>query len=267
MGTNIGHKFPFLITAYFWLSNFGKKKDVLLEVNLLEGSRLLVATNSLVGAELSLKGTFEQKETDIFLSLLKEGDTFVDIGANIGYYTVIGAKLVGNVGRVIAIEPDSYNLPILAQNIKLNVLDNVEVIPIAVGNQEGTVSLSKESDHAQSQIVLEQGAITMRPLTSILQELHINKVNFLKIDTEGAEKLVLQGATPLLEQKNIDTIFIEINAKKLADFNTTVADVFAILQKYFTLTLLENQQKEVDLTVIEVMLQKQDYVNVLGKVK
>lgn len=141
---------------------------------------------------------WEPYETAITLQHLQAGDIYVDVGANIGYYTLVAAARVGTQGKVFAYEPDAANFRLLETNIALNNLAQVQAFPLALHHQhaEGKLFLSRDNfgDHRiyearearQSQpIKLVHGASHLDALT--------DHIDFLKIDTQGAECFVVQG--------------------------------------------------------------------------
>ena len=139
---------------------------------------------------------------------LKKGDVVVDIGANIGIFTV----KAGNEGVVIAIEPEKNNLRVLERNIGINGLKNVVVIPKGVWSKKDkmrfylTSTLSSslvnnrrtDSKHTNKFIEIE-----VDTLDNMLKELRINRVDFIKMDIEGAEIEALKGLKESLKNTNV----------------------------------------------------------------
>jgi FkbM family methyltransferase len=130
---------------------------------------------------------------------LKPNDIFVDVGANIGYLTVTGAKAVGPNGKVFSFEAHPRIFGYLKKNVALNGLSNVAVRNVAIGNTGGTVDLLEcPGDDSQSCVAHGSGAVVI-PLLSLDDALsHEEPVALLKIDVEGYEKFVLEGASRLL---------------------------------------------------------------------
>ena len=161
--------------------------------------------DQIISARLRKDHCWEAYETQLTLQYLKAGDVYVDVGANIGYYTVVAAERVGALGKVIAYEPNPANYTLLQHNVALNQLPQVQLFPYALYDQdaEGTLFLSGDNfgDHRiyaaeeardSHAITLVHGAEHLRPLTE--------KINFLKIDTQGAEFFVLNGLKSLILQ-------------------------------------------------------------------
>jgi FkbM family methyltransferase len=137
----------------------------------------------------------------------KSGDVVLDVGAYIGYpYTLKSAKLVGNRGKVISIEPDPRNFRILAMNVKSNKLSNVILLNVAVSDKDGESPfyVRKRPMVSRMQLchkipsdILETIRVKTRSIDSILEAYNIPNVDWVKIDVEGAEMLCLKGARKL----------------------------------------------------------------------
>lgn len=147
----------------------------------------------------------------------KPGDIVFDVGAYIGYpYTLKSAKLVGNSGKVISIEPDPRNFRILAMNIKSNKLNNVIFLNVAISDKDGEspfyvrrhpmVSRMQGPHKPPPQDILETIRVKTRCIDSILEQYNISKVDWIKIDAEGAEILCLKGARKTLSYPKINIV-------------------------------------------------------------
>lgn len=147
---------------------------------------------------------------------LKEG-IFIDVGANIGKYSIIVGKELNNFGKVLSFEPMRENFEILEKNIKLNNLNNVLSFELALGNKEGEAtfyldregvgggghSLLKEAQTEKSGIVKVQ----VKKMDNLLNSLKLTRVDLIKIDVEGAESEVLKGAKKTLKKFHPKIIF------------------------------------------------------------
>lgn len=149
---------------------------------------------------LMFRHQWEPNETFWIVKSLKPGDTFVDVGANVGYYTIVASRIVGETGRVYAFEPDPESFAILEANVRLNGLDNVILEQKAVSNGPGTLELflaeANRGDHrlyqpkhgpARESVVVE--AVSLDDYFANREE----KVDFIKIDTQGAEGVIFEG--------------------------------------------------------------------------
>lgn len=152
---------------------------------------------------------------------LRAGDTVVDVGANVGIFTVKAAKRVGDKGRVIAIEPERENLKYLKRNVDANNLKNVTIIPKAAYNGKGVKKL-KVTDvpgwHSLKGIdnftdyrgPVRYENVETDTLDCMLADAGVKTADFIKIDTEGAEVEVLEGAKGILASSN-PTLSMEVH--------------------------------------------------------
>lgn len=141
--------------------------------------------------------------------LISPGSIFVDVGANIGFFSLLGARRAGGTGRVIALEPNPRALKRLHQNLALNPSLRVDVIEAAVSDHSGEVRLAQPDDwNLGGTCISEKGTVRVRcaPLGELLAPLNVLRVpDVLKIDVEGHEPAVLRGlfATPGLRPRHI----------------------------------------------------------------
>jgi FkbM family methyltransferase len=162
---------------------------------------------------------------------LRPGDTVIDVGANIGDLAICAARSVGPSGLVYAIEPHPRVFEFLRDNIALNGLTR-HIVPwhLALGAAEGTATLSDRSSDDQNSLMRDgsaPGAITV-PVRRLDQlELRGGPIRLLKIDVEGFEKFVLEGATALLPR--VDIIYFESWESRLASQGCSTPDVLALL--------------------------------------
>ena len=166
-----------------------------------------------------------EPEVHFLEKLLKPGDVFVDAGANCGVYTMAAAHWVGPSGKVLAFEPGEGSLAMLRKNVELNKADHVRVFPLALSETSGTTRLYAH-DHGASSFTLgrtEEGerlsfTIEMTTLDAVLAREGIPAVDAIKMDVEGAEELILRGATQLFDRCRPKVIF-EINPPAIARLN------------------------------------------------
>lgn len=159
---------------------------------------------------------------------LKKGDIVIDAGAYSGLFTIYAAKKVGSTGKVIAYEPDPYNWVILNKNIELNNLKNVEVVKKGLFDKVDSLPFDVQSvgsnivsiDHAfHNRKTINH--INVAPLDEEIKRLGLKKVNFIKMDIEGAEIEAMKGATQTLKHKSINLAIASyhvVNKKKTCIF-------------------------------------------------
>jgi FkbM family methyltransferase len=139
-------------------------------------------------------GTYEGRCTKFVASQVRPGMTAFDVGANVGYYTLLMASRVGPTGRVLAFEPDPANIAALKKHLVLNEINNVEIIEAAVSDQTGTSFFSC----AGSQGVLSSAGISVK--TVVLDE--YPAPDFIKMDIEGTEVSALRGSARILDKRH-----------------------------------------------------------------
>ncbi len=155
------------------------------------------------------KGCLEPLTVALFKRLLKSGDTCVDVGAHIGFHTMVAARIVGAQGRVVAIEPQPQNCADLIENSKINRFENIMVVVAAVGAHNGQVSLAVQSAGDRSLLSLaipsrtdlpQRFSVPILRLDRIFAEHKLAEVALLKIDVEGYEREVLDGLGDAIRQ-------------------------------------------------------------------
>lgn len=151
-----------------------------------------------IAKKLILYGSYEEAEIDLLCSLVRPGDQVMDVGANIGIHSLYLSRAVGPSGKVVAVEPDPDNLALLRRNLEINACDNVIVLPFALGEGSGQVSLFQTDDNRGNLSLADLGntgrsiSIRMRRGDEALEELGLAP-RVAKIDVEGAEPVVIAG--------------------------------------------------------------------------
>lgn len=170
---------------------------------LRDGSLFVVQPGLQLGWHVLLFGSYEREVREIMRVVMPRGGTAIDVGANVGWHSLLMARLVGAEGRVLAIEANASIRRRLALNIALNRFGNIDIVPCAMWSREQmlkfTVRGADEPDSASGHVLADwSGAaateIPARPLDAIVRERACTRVDFLKIDVEGFEWPVLQGA-------------------------------------------------------------------------
>ena len=147
-------------------------------------------------------GSYEPHLTAVFERYCRPGMTVVDVGANLGYFTVLASRLVGPEGRVIAVEPNSDNCRLLLSSLRDQGITNVDLLPVACDTATGWAYYSS---HVGSNGGLVEGHdLLARPGVVVptfrLDDLVTGPVGLLKLDVEGAEGRVVRGAAALIER-------------------------------------------------------------------
>jgi len=201
---------------------------------------MLVFANEDVGRQLDLFGSYEQEEVNFFNKHVKADDICLDIGGNVGYFSLIFSKLA-HKGMVYTFEPIKLNAEIIRLNKLLNNIDNILINEIAVSNKEGIVNFSKSKDSAFSSLI-DTGRVEIDSIISV-QELpldifiknnNISKVDIIKIDVEGAEGLVISGAKHLFSNKHLRPryILMELYQPNLSFFNESIPKILLNMNNF-----------------------------------
>jgi len=197
----------------------------------IQGSKMYINVHD---KSLNMRKTFqtyasnlihEKATTDLFKKTVKRGDTFVDLGANIGYFTLLAARLVGDKGKVYAFEPEPRNYNYLIKNIGLNNYNNVSAAQKAVSDKNGKTKLYICSYDTGHHTINQYGGIeAYKPdfvdekkdfveiETVTLDDFLEDKgksVDVIKMDVEGAEALALSGMDRILRENENLKMFVE----------------------------------------------------------
>lgn len=205
---------------------------------LKEGVIALNPEDPIVSGSLAF-GVYEPFETEVFRNSVKPGMTVIDIGANIGYYTVIAASKTAPGGNVIAFEPEPNNYKFLTKTLQKNNFDNVHTHQLAIADKSGILSLnlfesnkgrhSLVMDYQDSRELSKKIDIQATDLDSFLAEHHIDKVDIIKMDIEGAESLALRGMQKTLKAMR-GTLFLEITPNLITKIGDNTISLLAELR-------------------------------------
>ncbi len=168
----------------------------------------------------------------VFEKFIKAGDVVMDVGANIGMYALLAGKITGSEGRVFAFEPTKKTFNCLVDNISLNQATNVTPVNAVVSDKDGALSFFEhEYSHEQNYIAGagEKGReVKSVRMDTFMKEARLQSASFVKIDVEGAEMLVLESFSNLLEA--VDTLYLEFNSDNYTRFGYTKDQMFNYLQ-------------------------------------
>ena len=202
-----------MIISIFLIGNFFKVKNyekLLFSKMIISSNDGLFYVRKHIPFDLWMASNVADLELNEELKL--NNGVFIDVGANIGKYTIkIGNSLKMN-GRVISFEPENDNFEMLKKNTKLNNLKNTTLINKALSDKKGKLKLYlAKGNWGHLSLVEKVGEkyeeVEVDTLDNILKELKISKVDLIKIDVEGAENLVLKGALETLKKSHPKIIF------------------------------------------------------------
>lgn len=221
---------------------------------------------------LSINGVYEKFETDLVKQEIKRGDVVIDIGANIGYYTLIFARLVGDTGKVFAFEPDPTNFELLRKNIEVNGYKNVVLEQRALSDKVGKIflELSKQNTaghHISSEPRTTENSIQVDAVTADDYFRNFErKINFIKMDVEGAESIVLRGMAHILNTSEDLKMMVEYNPEAIRNVGLEPASYLEMLTKSgFRLMEIDDKNMKIEATDTKSLLQKysNEYTNLL----
>ena len=179
------------------------RRDVLLRDRF--GHRFLVPeVGSSIAFDLLIHGVYEPVELGLILAWLRPGSVFVDVGANIGCYSLPAADAVGPDGRVLAIEASPSVRQYLERNVAINGLRNVEIVPLAAGDHIGSVGFHEAPSHSfgmgsiAAQFASPPVDVPISTVDTLLEARGIGHVDAIKVDVEGYELAVFRGAEKTL---------------------------------------------------------------------
>lgn len=197
-------------------------------------------------------GRYEPELTALFLRSVRESMRVVDVGANIGYYTILASRLVGPTGHVVAFEPDRDAATTLRSNIEHNRCTNIDIVELAAAAEEGHAHLcvpqpehgylvhggGKESDHD----------VTTTTLDRYFSNLDWPAVDIVKMDIEGGEESALAGMTRLCRRNPRIKLFLEINIAAMTRSGVALADFIDRLRSLgFTRARFIELDRDIDL--------------------
>lgn len=214
-----------------YIDNIGEVK-----INLKYAGKMNLFTNDYIDKWLFTGADFEPRTVEIIKKYLSEKGNFLDIGANIGYFSLIASRRIGKEGTVYAFEPTPNTISRLKKNISLNNLCNIEVIEKAVSNKAGIVifktpSASIRNSGRSSMRDIEEHYITLNVETVTIDSMlnSFKKISLIKMDIEGAEGLALEGMEGLINRDR-PVIIMELSDKYLKQMGYSGELVLAFLR-------------------------------------
>jgi FkbM family methyltransferase len=219
----------FLRAYYYGKSkekNIDLGKEHIIDVN---GYKLKSIPNDRgISLELLKFNTHEPLSTKLISQELKKGMVCLDLGGNIGYYTLLESKIVGEEGKIISVEPSPQNYHYLKENLDMQNISNVETYNFACGDIDGEINflISKNSNTCRTisddePIPKNQKIIKVpiKKLDTFLEENPLPRIDFLRTDVEGYEMQVFEGAKKTI-QKHKPMIQIEVHPDYLGKSKT-----------------------------------------------
>jgi len=206
----------------------------------IDGMWTLVRADEEVGRGMYLYREFEPQESAFIFRNVRDSDTCVDIGANVGFYTLGLAKRATR-GAVHSFEPAPLNYHVLVLNVLTNGLSNVVVNHCAVGDKNGTANLCIAQDGAFSSLVdtgrkpiIGTSPTRMITLDFYCSDHALQRIDILKVDVEGAEPAVIRGASRLLAdfERRPRLVMLELFEPMLRQFGSCIHEVESLMRSY-----------------------------------
>jgi len=188
------------------------------------GLRMWVKPNDLIGRQIFYTGAWEPDIAEHFYDSVRPGDTVVDLGGNIGQYTLLAAKRVGLSGKVFSVEPSSLADTLLRDNVNLNSLENVQILKMAAWSSNGWLTLKPgaEDNCGTAEVCEEREAnegirVPARRIAEVLREYGCTRIDVVKLDIEGAELPALKGMSELFDGHPPRAVYCELLRANLTD--------------------------------------------------
>lgn len=209
---------------------------------------ILNPENGYLDAYIYAHGLYEPHIVRELINNINEGDTCIDIGANIGHHAIIMAQIVGVNGKINAYEPIPFIRTQMEESIALNNLKNVTIIPEALSNKEGELILNVNVGNVagSSFVNKEDGNQGLSINTRTLDSYNYSKISFIKLDVEGFEYSVLQGAEKTISSLHPVVLFEYSPTYYKKNSATDSKDILLFFKKYnYKLIDLEDNRKEI----------------------
>ncbi len=203
------------------------------------GQQIKVDLSSSVGRSIWFRGAYEPEVVTHIVRILRQGDAFIDVGANVGYFSLVAANLVGKEGEVHGFEPSRSVYELFKASIAANAAHNVHASPIALWSSSGMVRLAKHHNSGLTHVVsgaAPSGARGLEDAAAMTLDEYARSfihrpIKLVKIDVEGAEVHVLRGMTEILGSQRPHLI-VEAADWLLSRLGHGLEDMFALLEGY-----------------------------------
>jgi FkbM family methyltransferase len=225
-----------------------------------------------VARPILVRGVFEEAETALLRRLLRPGMRVIDVGANLGYYSVLASRLVGPGGKVLAIEAEPGNFALLERNLAENGCTNVEAFQLALSDAPGRVALHTDRSNRGNPSLVganvpdRGGAVEVEAMTldAFLAGRGAGRIDLVKMDVQGAEGRVLAGAQALLAQPGL-RVLLELWPRGLENAGTDAGAMLrGLASAGFTVQPVESEQPlSVEGVLAAVARSRDGFLNVL----
>jgi FkbM family methyltransferase len=246
---------PVLKTVPGWFLGFGQSATLAtrfrkkiwrlfgkpFQVSWLDGLQLTLIPGNETSRSIFVTGRYEQNEFCLLARILKPGMTFIDIGANMGLYTLFAARRVGESGCAVAIEPSVREMEILRNNVEQNTLGNVRLHHVALSDRASEVELLvaglQNSGHntlgafGYNTILDHREKVRAMRLDDLVESEKLGRVDVIKMDIEGAELVALRGASETIQRFH-PVMHLELSDRALQHQHSSSGDVLDLLAQH-----------------------------------
>jgi FkbM family methyltransferase len=209
--TNHTVSIQMLVDGFLYSDEFKKLQEEAFKPRLVElaNFKIYIRRNDFfIGAVIENTKSYEPYVTDEVRRLLKPGMVFIDIGANIGYFALLAAALVGPAGQVYAFEPNPDNCRMMEMSIEANCFDNIRLFPFAVAEEKQQFNLDVGGTNSNGRIIDFSPEAVPGQATPLLVEAvvldetlpNLERVDVIKLDVEGAEPRAWQGMQQIINK-------------------------------------------------------------------
>ena len=232
------YSFPYRGLKYFLkMANWLGIADKAYKKKLPENFYMLLTPSEHIQQQLFWYGYYEKELGDMIKKCLKPGDVFLDIGANIGYFTLLAANSEPT-SKVISFEPVKGLFQKLEENISINSFKNITAFNIAVGeiNEETELFISGPNNSGMSSFRQPENYSGKKEIVKVVtidswfKKARLSKIDLIKLDVEGSELAALKGTQETLQNFK-PLIIAEVNPETLASFSLTPGDIYGYLNK------------------------------------
>lgn len=202
--------------------------------------RFALAQRAYATLYLTGKWLAERREREFFRQHLTPGMVVLDIGANVGFYTTLFSRLVGEAGHVYALEPDPFSFDILARRVRRPRFRNVTTDQLALGDREGTTTLfcsmvnraDNRTHPSHEGVPVERVVVPLTTLDAFCARRGIDRIDVVKMDVQGAEVAVFHGMRRTVERCRPQWMFLEFAPADLRGAGTSPEEFWGVLQGY-----------------------------------
>jgi len=215
--------------------------------------------------ELANYGIWEKETTEYFLENIPKKGVVLDIGANIGYFTLLFASLVGKEGKVFSFEPEQSNFSILKKNIQTNNFQNVKIENVAVTNYTGKTELYLSEKAAGHHRIYKSNNVSSNHISvrtinldEYLKETpFFERISFVKLDVEGSEFGAIKGMEKILLQNKKIELVVEFSPKQIRDYGSEPIDQLNYLKALgFNFYAIGSKKKQTKLRDMREIVKK-----------